>query len=451
MSTQIENVLLITIDSLRTDFFLTDSESREDTTFTSLSNKGTAFMNAYATGPGTTPSFPALLTGTLPLSYDGLGPLNDRRPRLASHLKAHGIATGGFHSNPFLSTYFNYDVGFDRFEDYQNPLMGVATKLFPRGIEVSDSPLSTIDEVLNLTGLLKGAYQRVKGKPRPYVSAGVITDDTIDWLRDTEGPFFAWAHYMDVHHPCFPPAEYCSRFDVTDVTMESVSEMYTALINHPDTLSESDLDQLKRLYDAAVAYTDDQVGRLVEELARQNRDETTMVIVTSDHGELFGEHGEFAKPERLYDELLRVPLCVVNGPDSIGPAADNLVSLLDVPPLILEALDVPDVEEFTGRVPGEDPPRTHIKAEHEVDGDIVVGARSEDFLYEVDEIRGETRLFDARSGRLDRVPLEELPEDSRNLPRAVEKRLSELDVETHHAYESVPDDVESRLDELGYL
>lgn len=131
----------------------------------------TAFERAYATGPGTTPSFHALLTGTLPLSFEGLGPVCDNRPSVLGRLRKAGLSTAGFHCNPFLSKHFRYDVGFDAFRDYQNPLMGVATRIFPRGIEISDPKLRWLDYRLHLTDALKMAYRLVSGKPRPYVSA----------------------------------------------------------------------------------------------------------------------------------------------------------------------------------------------------------------------------------------------------------------------------------------
>jgi arylsulfatase A-like enzyme len=132
-----QNCLLLTIDSLRFDY-LNDEITP---TIADLAVDGHSFERVFATGPGTTPSFPAMLTGTLPLSYGGLGPLSEDRPRVAEQLRDKGLATAGFQCNPFLSRHFNYDRGFDVFEDYQNPLMGVATRLFPRGIELNNPKL----------------------------------------------------------------------------------------------------------------------------------------------------------------------------------------------------------------------------------------------------------------------------------------------------------------------
>jgi hypothetical protein len=426
----VENVLLVTVDSLRYDAW---RELQPDLTAgPRLERGGATFDWAFATGPGTTPSFPALLTGTMPLSYGGLGPLSTERPRVAADLRDRGFATGGFHSNPYLSGAFDYDVGFDAFEDYQNPLMGVATRLFPRGIEINNPRLERLDDVLNLTGLLKTAYRQVSGKARPYVDAEVITDDTIAWLETTEGPFFGWAHYMDVHHPCHPPRRFRETFSVGEVDTETVSALYSRLIRDPDTLTEENVETLLGLYRAAIQYVDHQVSRLLRVLRESGRYEDTLVVFTS--------------------ELLRVPLVVTNAPDSLCPTGE-LVSLLDVPPLWQTALGESVPAQYEGVVPGQDA-RSFVVAEHEVEGDAIVGVRSRNWLYERDDIRDARRLFELGSMR--RVDPEMATDrEARVVLRAGESRMSEIqragvaqDGETDRG--ELGSDVEARLEELGY-
>lgn len=438
-----QNILLITIDSLRVDRtgvlgpLLKDFQGWQ------------TFSEAFTTGPGTTPSFPALLTGTLPLSYDGLGPLSPDRPRLALTLQEVGLATGAFHSNPFLSEHYNYDVGFDEFRDYQNPLMGIATKVFPRGIEINNNYLRKLDDSLHLTDAIKKIYQLVSGKPRPYVDAEVITDDAVEWITGVNRPFFCWAHYMDVHHPCFPPSEYRKRHDVAEVTQGEVSRLYSSLIREPESLTERELERLEQLYNASVEYTVDEISRVLKNLQDIGAYDDTLVIISSDHGELFGEHDAYGKPERMYDELLHVPLIVANGPDHLDGATDDLVSLLDIPPLIYDALGLDVPEEYEGRIPGKDESREYIMAEHEVEGDVIVGARSEDWLYEGDEINNaEHRLFDLRNGfeLVDR----DHP-DANTVRNTVITRLDELNIEAKYLQGDMETDVENRLEDLGYL
>lgn len=446
------NVLLLTIDSLRTDHLsLFGYTEACDSTLTRLGKSHSWFSQAYATGPGTTPSFPALLTGTMPLSYSGMGPLTEERPRVSRHLRDAGLTSGAFQCNPFLSAHFNYDRGFDHFEDYQNPLMGVATKLFPRGIELNNPKLRRVDDVFHLTDAIKKSYQLIKGKPRPYVSADVITDDTIAWLETTDGPFFCWTHYMDVHHPCFPPDSYRRRFDVDHVTQSQVAKWYSVLLDDPETLSEEALDVLQRLSDAAIDYVDDQIGRIIDLLKTSGRYTDTLILVTSDHGELFGEHGLYGKPERMYDELLHVPLIVANGPDDLQDSVDDLVSLLDVPPLIHDTLDIEIPSAYEGQRPSIDDPREYVLAEHEVEGDVIVGARSTSWLFEADEIAGEHRLFDGREDGIEQIPFDEAPESAHLIKQAALNRLRMLDVDSDRLEDTVEGDVQDRLEDLGYL
>ena len=451
-----KSTLLITIDSLRVDF---TRRTRDDESVAITSNQNTiptklvgpdtvSLDKSFATGPGTTPSFPAILTGTLPLSYDGLGPFCGDRPRLSSNLSRNGFATGAFQCNPFLSEHFNYGIGYDKFNDYQNPLMGIATRIFPRGIEINNPKFRFVDKTLHITNAIKKAYQIVKGKPRPYVSAEVITNDTINWLSETDSPFFCWTHYMDVHHPCFPPEEYRERYGVEDASQADISQWYSALLRDPESLTDLEIQYLKDLYEAAIEYTDNQISRIFDHLKETNRYEDTLVIITSDHGELFGEYGQYGKPERMYDELLHVPLIVANGPDHLESATDELVSLLDLPPLIHDALGLDVPHEYRGQVPGKDEPREYVMAEHEVEGDVIVGARSEDWLYEGDEINDEHRLFDLRSG-FEQVSLDH-PE-ANSVRNAVLARLDELDIEAKYLQGDMETDVEDRLEDLGYL
>jgi arylsulfatase A-like enzyme len=280
------------------------------------------------------------------------------------------------------------------------------------------------------------------------VSAEVITDDTIEWLDKTDQSFFCWTHYMDVHHPCYPPEEYRDRYDMTDVTQTDVSEWYSALLREPETLSEEEVHKLETLYKAAIEYVYDQIERIVTYLKDTGRYEETLIILTSDHGELFGEYGQYGKPERMYDELLHVPLVVANGPDYLDGATDDIVSFLDIPPLIHHALGLEIPEEYEGRIPGVDEPRKYIMAEHEVEGDVIVGARSKNWLYEGDEIRNEHRLFDLRDG----FQRTEVDHTGGQVVRdAALNRFDELEVEAKYLQENINEGVENRLEDLGYL
>jgi arylsulfatase A-like enzyme len=221
------------------------------------------------------------------------------------------------------------------------------------------------------------------------------------------------------------------------------------MLREPETLSNEEIRDLRTLYEAAIEYTYDQINRIIKHLKDTGRYEDTLIILTSDHGELFGEYGQYGKPERMYDELLHIPLIVANGPDYLEDAKDDLVSLLDVPPLIQDALGLEVPEEYEGRIPGKDEPREFVMAEHEVEGEVIVGARSENWLYEGDEIQNEHRLFDLRDGGFEQVERDH--PGGQIVREAVLARLGELDVEARYLQGDVETDVEDRLEDLGYL
>jgi len=379
------------------------------------------------------------------------------RPFLAVSLQRAGYTTGGFHSNPFLSESFNYDTGFEVFEDYQNPLMALATRIFPRGIEVNTPVLRKLDEHLQFTTALRKAYEIVSGKSRPYVSGEVITEDVIDFLDATEEPFFVWGHYMDVHHPCFPPDRYRQQFGVeASVEVDDVAALYADFVRHPERLDDGDLDTLERLYDAAIAYVDDQLQRVLDHLEAGGRLENTVVVITSDHGELFGEHSQYAKPPRMYDELLQIPLVGSNLPPELRRASTDLVSLVDLPSIIHYALGVDSVPDRIGRIPGIDDPRNHVLAEHVVEGDAVVGVRSDEWLVELDNVRGERRL--RRLEDDEEFDLETINsigggiEGAQKLVQRASERLSAVDAPAPADLDLELDpDVEHRLQDLGYI
>lgn len=445
----VKNVLMLTIDSLRFDHFpLHHDDSTITTTFSTLLSEGTSFTNAFSTGPGTTCSFPALLTGTLPLSYGGLGPLTTDRPRVAEMMQEIGLTTGGFQSNPFLSQHFNYHIGFNQFEDYQNPLMGLATELFPRGIEINNPKLVKLDKRLNLTGLLKKTYQTISGKSRPYVGAEVITDDVLNWLGDTDDPFFCWAHYMDVHQPCFPPIDIRQQFGLEDVTTNQISDWYSTALSDSAEMTVEEQERFKEMYDASIVYVDQQIRRIINHLKSTNRWKDTVIVLTSDHGELFGEYGLYGKPVRMYDELIKIPLLIVNGPSYLGDVNSNLLSLMDVPPLLHDALgeDIPAEYDGQSSKPSSKGCRDYVIAEHHIEDEAVIAARSKQQLYEYNKPKDEHGFYRVGPRTFEPISSEEGDEQLR---RIVFERLEEIDVTT-----KLPElnaDVEDRLSDLGYL
>jgi arylsulfatase A-like enzyme len=152
----------------------------------------------------------------------------------------------------------------------------------------------------------------------------------------------------DVHYDYEPPAEF-DRFDPGYQGSESgidVTERYPG--TRPPT--SRDLQRIVALYDGEIHYTDHNVGRLLDTLQRAGRLDDTLVVLTSDHGEEFREHGMFGHGNTLYEESIHVPL-LVRFPARVaaGRAVDEPASLVDLAPTILDLCDLPVPNGTWGR------------------------------------------------------------------------------------------------------
>jgi len=136
------NVILITVDCLRPDHLGFMGYKKEiSPNLDKFSKECFVFANAFAVGPNTPYSFPAILTGTYPLDYQG--PRKMERPRvfISEHLKKKGFVTAAIHSNPRLSSFFGYNRGWDFFEDITPPLQISYTKSFKKALKKKASQL----------------------------------------------------------------------------------------------------------------------------------------------------------------------------------------------------------------------------------------------------------------------------------------------------------------------
>src|SRR5439155_14811860 len=272
------NVLLITIDTLRSDRVgafggppgLTPNLDR-------LAEHGLRLTRAYAAAPLTLPSHASILTGLSPPAHgvrtNGLFRLGPTVPTLATILKAAGYRTGAFVGAFVLDARFGLNRGFDVYDDRygENPAGDPAEGAERRGEEVITPAIAWILRGEAAPGTL------APGTPAPGTSAPGTSTQHL--APSTQHPFFAWVHLYDPHEPYRAPEPYASQ--------------------HAP-------------YDAEVAYADAMVGRLVASLPATDRDRT-LVIVAADHGESLGEHGERTHGVFVYDVTMRVPWILTAG------------------------------------------------------------------------------------------------------------------------------------------
>lgn len=340
-----DNVLLITIDSLRADHLDSQGGQQIAPNITPTEDEGAYFSQAIANGPNTPSSFPSILTGTLPLMYGGYHYLDDDRPFLAKKFEAEGYTTVGYHSNPHLGENRNYDAGFSTFNDSAEGFAVIAR--FKDSIEQRLDPDSTVYSLLRRMW----HYFTLTTDSSAYAKAPTITENALNWFDETwdsESPFFMWLHYMDVHYPFAPPSQFFEELGYDSLSKSRIAELNGKMQEEPDKLTDEDVNDLLKLYDGEIRFTDHYIGELLNNLEQWGILDETIVIITADHGEAFGEHERFGHHPYLYDELLRVPL-IVYAPGYESCSIDQQVSLLDISPSLYDMLGMDTPEAVQGR------------------------------------------------------------------------------------------------------
>lgn len=345
---KIKRIFLITVDCLRADRVGCISGRNLTPNIDRLARDSIVFTRAFANGPGTNQSFPAILTSTYFLIHGGLR-LNPRCITLAEVLRDNGFKTVAFHSNPFLSRILGWDKGFQEFYDFMDTLKGpsafitrqqqagITGKLIRFTASLLGAPRSS-----KLQSFLKKVYFKLSRLELPYLEGKELNKHVINWIEEHRNEkFFLWMHYMDPHEPHVPPEEYLYDFSSRK---EAFDFNLSIDINN---LSDEELTILKRLYEGEVRYTDACIGQFLDYLEDRKLLEESLIIITADHGHAFMEHRRFAHAyDILYNEVIHVPLIIFG----LGRQMVNSnVQLLDLPPTILSLLGIRSPPTFMGK------------------------------------------------------------------------------------------------------
>jgi arylsulfatase A-like enzyme len=344
-----ENVILIVLDTVRADRMGVYGHDRDTTpNLARLASRGVRFEQAFSTAPWTAPSHASLFTGRWPheLSIGWDRPLDSTCETLAGVLAGEGYATAGFVAN---TTYCSYETGLDRgfqhYEDYDVTLRGVllCSSLVERALNfVHKHP-----ELASRLGLSETSVGDRKDAAR-------INRDFLRWV-DGRGapdrPFFAFLNYYDAHHPYLSPdPEAGAPFGSKPASPRDFRLLKTWWERDKLGIRPEDLGLARDSYDRCIAYLDDQLGRLFDELTRRGELERSIVIVTSDHGEHLGERDLYGHGCSVYRPELHVPLLVVApGLGREGRVVEHPVSLRDVPATVFDLLKLPGPSPFPGR------------------------------------------------------------------------------------------------------
>ncbi|MHC4168725.1 MAG: sulfatase [Planctomycetota bacterium] len=335
------NVLLIVLDTVRAESMSLYGYERPTTPFLeNLAKQGVLFEWAIAPCSWTLPTHASFFTGRFQ-SETGTNwtiPLGPKYPTLAEVLTDNGYVTGAFVANT-LACRVEHGIarGFARYKDY-----ALSPGEFARG-----SALIRCTFAATWVRRLLGYYEKLDRVP-----AHRVTSDFLGWVDRVprERPFFAFLNYFDAHQPYLPPANFAEKFGSTD-QLDSFLARY--IIDDPcipTNTTIEEIESMRNAYDGAIAYIDQNMERLFGELEKRDILDNTIVIVVSDHGEEFGEHGSFGHGTELYTQSIRVPL-ILRYPGLVPSdvIVQEPVTLRDVPATILSLLGLPNHEIFPGK------------------------------------------------------------------------------------------------------
>lgn len=272
------NLLFISLDTTRADSIGIYGNTKTKTpNLDNLGQNGIVFKNCYAPVPLTLPSHCSIFTGRYPLAHqvrnNGTYYLGDHELTMAEIFKSHGYLTSAIIASFTLFSKFGLDQGFDLY----------------------DESFHSQNMILNFLS---------------EITADKVYDKFAAWLRQHDGnKFFLWVHFYDPHYPYLPHPEVDTKFDHTNWMR----------------------------YYGEISFADRYVGKIIDDLEAKNLLDDTMVVIVGDHGEAFGEHGEYGHGIFCYEESLKVPLIFYNRRlFKKSSFVDERVSIVDLMPTILD-------------------------------------------------------------------------------------------------------------------
>jgi arylsulfatase A-like enzyme len=324
------SVLLIVLDTVRAQNLSLYGYPRPTSrNLQQIALGGVTFEDALSTSSWTLPSHASLMTGRLPheTSADWLSPLDAEHRVLAEVFRDRGYRTAAFVANAVnAGASAGFSRGFSHFSDVEFSVDGFMARS-QLGARLLDQPV-----LRRTVGWFDTAGRR---------AGSSITDAFLEWLDASprRQPFFSFLNFFDAHHPYVPVGPHAAAFGV-DIDLEDV---FTLLSRDPGDVSPRSVTSAIAAYDAATAGLDAEIGRLISALRTRGFLNDTVLVITSDHGEEFGEHGVFEHGNTLYRQSLEVPL-VVRFPPAVpqGIRIAGPVSLVDVPVTMLELAGIRD-------------------------------------------------------------------------------------------------------------
>jgi arylsulfatase A-like enzyme len=285
------NIIVVVLDTVRADHLSAYGYGRETSpNLDRLAKEGVLFENAFSSSNWSPPSHASLVTG-LYLNEHGMEwdrpNLEERFLTIAEYLRGRGYRTEASSGNlDWFARTRGFGRGFIRFDDLN----------FSAG------------DVIVRTMYGRMLPFRIKLRMNGFHKlASVVNRDAMQWMgRDPSRPFFMMLNYIDSHAAYMAPHPFRTKF------LKKPRNWYILADEEADysRMKQEDLEEEIGAYDGTIAYTDHQLGLLLGELEKLGQAKNTLVIVTADHGDSFGEHGTYLHRNDLYREVVRVPLVI---------------------------------------------------------------------------------------------------------------------------------------------
>ncbi len=301
------NVLFILIDTLRRDHLSLYGYHRPTSpNIDAVARDGWVFDNHVSHGAQTVPSTLSIMLSQLPAEHGFVhrfdGQFAKERPLygddlvfLSEALQDAGYQTAGFVANPFLGEQNGFDQGFDHF-------------------------LHALDGTR-------------------------LSNDAKRWMKSAAGegkPFFLYLHYMEVHAPYNAPKEFAKRF-------APAKGRVLRIRNGPRRVAPKNLECTRAMYDSSILHVDSLIGDVLSQLDALDLREETLIVITSDHGEEFLEHGGLGHGTSVYGELVRAPLILSYAPRfAKGKRITHLSRHLDLASTLLDVAGIEPPSSFRG-------------------------------------------------------------------------------------------------------
>jgi arylsulfatase A-like enzyme len=319
---QLPNIIFIMVDATRADHVSAYGYGRNTTPNLDswLANQGAIFTQATVPTPWTYPTNAANFTGRRPSTLgvtwaDDTSSIPTSEMLLPEYLQGNGYYTAGFVAAHYQRAHYGFNQGFNVYQEH----IGSSTHNLP---------------------------------------AEQLNSEVINWLDTTwtpilsgTQPLFLYVYYFDPHTWYTPPPPYDTLYDSTytgTLTADVYQHGYDVVSGHI-TPTQRDIEHLIALYDGEITYWDVYLGQLLTHLDGLGVLEHSILVLSSDHGQMFGEHGKWLHRNSLYEEVLRVPL-VMRYTDVISPGLviTTPVQTIDIMPTLLEWIGLPQPGNLDG-------------------------------------------------------------------------------------------------------